>query len=1032
MTSEHGDYRQYLLRQVVRSLSDPYDPRPNLPQQPSALDLISDGLVAAGGLEAPMIDRLREADDDNALADAVTAAADALTEAIDAAGHPRFGGVDLNTLRILLYRQSTRKPIQRRVASFLNGVPLADADWQKLAAMPKNCDRGPMNLLTQLARVTLASLGGPLIVCVDQIEASDITGTNHEPFIHAMSTACEIIENVSGCMVLLSCLDSAYDAHAPHLIASYCHRIENDPPPVRLTASRTEFELRQVISRRVKWLYESEGLEHHPPDSVYPMPEDVPARLKGQDIRTTLQQAHRFWEKLRSADVGTIPPWPGERPPIGPVDHPDADRLRIAWNEYRTNGAHAISEDDAAQLDLFEWALNAASAELEPGAKVAVSRPPTSGGSDALFVKVQLPRTPALARLVALCDKGAQGGGLMRQINAAAGLRIGPDQTLVVLRSTQFPRTGATIDKINQMRSAGDRFAVVDAPAWQTMQAMKTFLGTEAAKYAPDVVRDWRRTDGPLVSLPGLSEIVQPPPRPVIDAAAGLRKPDVRSPEIRTPDIRTPDVRTPDVRTPDARKPSVRTAAEPTDPLPEQPRAMYPEGSKDDTLPFPTPPPSPPRPTPPPTPPPPLLPPVTPAPLSLPPATPAAGPFVIGTTEGFNPADVTLDPQILTRHTAIFGANGSGKTVLALTILEMLLERGVNVALFDRKGDLASYAVEESWREKTGAPDEDRRRPALREKIGVHLYTPGAPAGRPLVLPLLPAGLAKRPAEGRQEEARQAAVILCDVCGPSAARADMFTTVLARSIELLCAADTQRTLDDLERLLLTPPPDLLDLLPAHTEKHCEEVGRKLNERRVAHGRLFSDVGEKLDLPTMLAPAGGKTRLNIISTQFLDGDSGLIWVAQFLAAAGRYIADSPSPGGRLQAVLMFDEADQYIPAVSKPATKPGLDNLIRRGRAAGVGIMLATQNAGDFDYRALDNVTTVFAGKLTTSRARDKLRPRLNDAADRLAKKGKGQFVMGIETEIRDIRGHMCLIRPTPVPRDRIEQIAAAQARGDAV
>lgn len=419
-----------------------------------------------------------------------------------------------------------------------------------------------------------------------------------------------------------------------------------------------------------------------------------------------------------------------------------------------------------------------------------------------------------------------------------------------------------------------------------------------------------------------------------------------------------------------------------------------------------------------------VAPPVVAPPMTAPPAT---GPMLVGVTDGFNPVDVWLDPQTLARHTAIFGANGSGKTVLAVAIVEQLLERGVSVVLFDRKGDLATYAVAEAWAGKTGAPDEDRRRPALRERVDVHLYTPGNPAGRPLVLPLLPAGLAKLSADDRQEQARQAAVILCDVCGPTAAKADQFTTILAKSVELLCAADVPRTLDDLQNLLLTAPPDLLALLPAHTEKHCGDVGRRLNERRVAHGRLFADAGERLDLSAMLAaPGPGRARLNIVNTQSFDADAGLIWVAQFLAAAGRYIADRPSPDGRLQAVLMFDEADLYIPANRKPATKPGMDNLLRRARGAGVGVLLATQNAGDFDYKALDNITTVFAGKLTTARALDKLRSRLNDAADRLPRKGKGQFVMAQETDVRDIRGHMSLIRPTPVPRDQVERLAAGQ------
>ena len=364
--------------------------------------------------------------------------------------------------------------------------------------------------------------------------------------------------------------------------------------------------------------------------------------------------------------------------------------------------------------------------------------------------------------------------------------------------------------------------------------------------------------------------------------------------------------------------------------------------------------------------------------------------------------------------------------MLALTIIELLLERGIPAILFDRKGDLVSYAKDQNWTQSTGAPNEAVRRTSLRDRVAIHTYTPGCPGGRPLVLPLLPSGLGRLTEDDRQETARQAALILCDVCD-ARTKSDLFTAVLTKTIELFCTDDTPRTLDQLENVLLDPPADLLQTLRAHTEKDCTAVGRRLSERRIAHGRLFSDHGEKLDLLQMLSPDAGRVRLNIISTQFLDADASLVWIAQFLAAAGQFINLHPSPDGKLQAMLLFDEADQYVPAMRKPATKPGMENLIRRARAAGLGIMLATQNVGDFDYKVLDNITTVFAGKMTTQRAIEKLRSRFDSAADRIAKKSMGQFLMGAEKTILDLRASMCLIKPTPVPREEIERLARSNA-----
>ena len=71
--------------------------------------------------------------------------------------------------------------------------------------------------------------------------------------------------------------------------------------------------------------------------------------------------------------------------------------------------------------------------------------------------------------------------------------------------------------------------------------------------------------------------------------------------------------------------------------------------------------------------------------------------------------------------------------------------------------------------------------------------------------------------------------------------------------------------------------------------------------------------------------------------------------------------TPSP--TLQAVLFLDEADQYLPATSKPPTKGPLESLLKRGRSAGLGVMLATQSPGDLDYKGRDNLRAWLVGRV---------------------------------------------------------------------
>jgi hypothetical protein len=54
--------------------------------------------------------------------------------------------------------------------------------------------------------------------------------------------------------------------------------------------------------------------------------------------------------------------------------------------------------------------------------------------------------------------------------------------------------------------------------------------------------------------------------------------------------------------------------------------------------------------------------------------------------------------------------------------------------------------------------------------------------------------------------------------------------------------------------------------------------------------------------------------------------------------------------------MIDEADLFMPAgASKPPSKEPLQDLLKRARAAGLGIVLASQSPADFDYRSREQL-----------------------------------------------------------------------------
>lgn len=429
----------------------------------------------------------------------------------------------------------------------------------------------------------------------------------------------------------------------------------------------------------------------------------------------------------------------------------------------------------------------------------------------------------------------------------------------------------------------------------------------------------------------------------------------------------------------------------------------------------------------------PSLPPVgvardVPRPTALPAATTR---IRIGTTRGVSATEVQLDPTELARHVAFLGGSGSGKTTAALALIEGLLLSGVPTVLIDRKGDLARYADPDAWTEPEPDSDRAERRRALRAALDVRVYTPGSTEGRSLAIPVAPADLHALPAADREQFAGYAASALLGMMGPRPRGADPKRAILQKAIEILGRLPNRpMTVTGLQQLVQDRDDALIDEVGGFEAKHFKQLAQGLLTLVVQHHRLF-DLGEPLDVDAILGrgvhAVPGRTRLTVVNTQFL-GDAVDFWLAQFLASVDRWRAKNPSPDGRLQAAFFFDEADKYLPASGPvPATKAPIENLLRRARSAGIGLFLASQNPGDFDYRCRDQILTWLVGKVTQGTAIAKLKPLFDaariDASDKLAGQSAGQFYLLKESVGQAIRVDRNLIPTQQLPEDKTLSLA---------
>ena len=140
----------------------------------------------------------------------------------------------------------------------------------------------------------------------------------------------------------------------------------------------------------------------------------------------------------------------------------------------------------------------------------------------------------------------------------------------------------------------------------------------------------------------------------------------------------------------------------------------------------------------------------------------------------------------------------------------------------------------------------------------------------------------------------------------------------------------------------------------------------LNNLAAAPGFAAWMQGEPLDIERLLFTPAGKPRISIISIAHLSDSERMFAVTLLL---GEYVAWMRRQSGTssLRALLYMDEIFGYFPPTAMPPSKQPLLTLMKQARAFGLGVVLATQNPVDLDYKGLSNAGTWFIGRLQTER-----------------------------------------------------------------
>ena len=383
------------------------------------------------------------------------------------------------------------------------------------------------------------------------------------------------------------------------------------------------------------------------------------------------------------------------------------------------------------------------------------------------------------------------------------------------------------------------------------------------------------------------------------------------------------------------------------------------------------------------------------------------------------------DSKDLVTHAVCVGMTGSGKTGLCLSLLEEAAIDNIPAIIIDPKGDLgnllltfpalrgedflpwineddarkkgltpALYAEEQAglWRKGLAAWGQDGARiQRLRDSAEAVIYTPGSNAGLPVSILksfAAPDEDVRNDAELLHERINTTVTGLLGLIGVAADPLQSREHILLSTI--LGATWAQATNLDLAALIhaIQSPPvpkiGVMDVESFFPSKERFALATKLNNLLAAPGFQAWLEGTPLDIQQLLYTPAGKPRLAIFSIAHLSESERMFFVTLLLTQMVGWMR-AQSGTTSLRALLYMDEIFGYFPPVANPPSKLPLMTLLKQARAFGLGVVLATQNPVDLDYKGLANTGTWFIGRLQTERDKARVLEGLEGASSSAGK-----------------------------------------------
>jgi hypothetical protein len=381
---------------------------------------------------------------------------------------------------------------------------------------------------------------------------------------------------------------------------------------------------------------------------------------------------------------------------------------------------------------------------------------------------------------------------------------------------------------------------------------------------------------------------------------------------------------------------------------------------------------------------------------------------------------VLYDSKDLTTHAVIIGMTGSGKTGLGIGMLEEAAMDHVPVIAIDPKGDLGNllltfpnldagdfrpwintreasdagqtadeFAKAQAAMWKKGLADwgqDGARIDRLRKNVDLSIYTPGSSAGMPIsVLQSFTAPSAEFLDDSDMYRDRVQATAT-GILSLLRIDADPITSrehiLISKLLDHAWQNGQDLGVAELIAAIQNPPLErigVMDLDTFYPAKERFSLAMRLNNLLAAPGFEAWMQGESLDAGKLLYTDGGKPRISIMSIAHLDDAERMFFVSMLLNELISWMRSQQGTTS-LRAILYMDEIFGYMPPVANPPSKKLLLTLLKQARAYGLGLVLATQNPVDLDYKGLSNIGTWCIGRLQTERDKARVMEGLEGAS----------------------------------------------------